>query len=86
MVTKSFKIKKKDFERKPITVFQHKLRVLMKCYTIRNLLLNEIDYTVYFQKTHKINGIKMKDPKEYMCKYEVMESDYENEIILKLMI
>jgi|LFRM01.1.fsa_nt_gb hypothetical protein len=86
MVTQSFKIKKKDFEGRPITIFQHKLRALMKCYTIVDIVLNEIDYTITFKKNHKINGVRMHDPKEYVCKYEVIETENESEIILKIMI
>ena len=86
MVVKSFKIKKKDFERKPITIFQHKLRALMKCYTIRDLILDELNFTITFKKSHKINSIKMQDPKEYVGKYEVIETENQADIILKLMI
>ena len=86
MVTRNFQVKKKDFEKKPITVFQHKLRVFMKCYTIRDILLNEIDYTITFKKSNKINTIKMLDPKEYVVRYEVFETENEKEVILKLMI
>jgi len=86
MVTRNFQIKKRDFDRKPITIFQHKLRALMKCYTIRDILLDEINYTITFKKSHKINGIKMKDPKEYVVRYEVLEAENEKEIILKLII
>jgi len=86
MVIKSFKIKKDDFEKKPITIFQHKLRVLMKCYTIRDLVLDEVNYTIKFKKTHKINGLKMQDSKEYNGSYEVLDAENESELVLKLMI
>lgn len=86
MVSQSFKIKKNDFEKKPLTVFQHKLRVLMKCYTIRDLILDELNYVVIFKKNHKINGLKMEDPKEYTGRYEVQEAANQDEIILKLII
>jgi len=86
MVIKSFKIKRRDFEKKPITIFQHKLRVLMKCYTIKDLILDEINFTITFKKNHKINGLKMQDPKQYTGKYEVLNSEVPGEIILKLMI
>ena len=86
MVTKSFKIKKEDFEKKPITVFQHKTRVLMRCYTIKDLFLNELTQTFIFKKNHKINGLRMEDPKEYTGRYEIEETDNSKEIILRLMI
>ena len=86
MVIKSFRIKKKDFERKPVTTFQHKLRVLMRCYTISNLILDEINFSFTFKKNHKINGLRMEDPKEYRGSYEVNETADPKEIVLKLMI
>lgn len=86
MVVKSFKIKKRDFEIKPVTIFQHKLRAFMKCYTVRDIILDEINFTIAFKKSHKINGIKMLDPKEYYGKYEVQEVENSSDIILKLMI
>ena len=78
--------KRSDFEKKPITIFQHKLRVLMKCYTIRELVLDEINFTIKFKKTHKINGLKMEDSKEYSGKYEVIGAENPSKIILKLII
>jgi hypothetical protein len=86
MVSQSFIIKRSDFEKKPITTFQHKLRVLMKCYTIRELVLDEINFTIKFKKTHKINGLKMEDSKEYSGKYEVIGAENPSKIILKLII
>lgn len=86
MVSQSFIIKRSDFEKKPITIFQHKLRVLMKCYTIRELVLDEINFTVKFKKSHKINGLKMEDSKEYVGRYEVIDADDPLKIVLKLII
>ena len=86
MVAKKFRIKRVDFENKPISIFQHKLRVLMKCYTIKNLILNETEYTVAFKKTHRLHGVVMNDPKEYIARYEVADSTNHKEIILKIII
>ena len=86
MVVRTFVVNKREFEKKPITVFQHKLRTFMNCYVIRDMLLDEIDYKVIFKKNHRINGIIMKDPKEHTVKYEVMEADNPKELILKLML
>jgi hypothetical protein len=86
MVSREFKIKRRDFEKKPITIFQHTLRSFMKCYTIRELFLDETNFVIYFKKSHKINGVKMKDSKEYTGRYEIKETDNPDEIILKLII
>jgi len=86
MFSRTFRIKKKDFDKKPLTIFQHKLRVLMKCYTIRELELNELKQTYSFKKSHKINGLKMDDPKVYNGKYEIGEGGVITNILLKLFI
>lgn len=86
MVSRTFKIKKLDFEKKPLTIFQHKLRVLMKCYTIVGLELNELEQVYKFKKTYKFNGLKMNDPKEYAGRYEIEEIEGTTDILLKLII
>lgn len=73
MISKSFKIKKRDLEKKPITIFQHKLRSFLKCYTITELLLDEINFIVKFKKNYKINGVRMEDKKQHVIKYEIIE-------------
>jgi len=86
MVSRTFKIKKKELEKKPITIFQHKLRVLMKCYTIRDLSIDEVKQKYKFKKSHKINGLKFDDSKEYFGSYEVKEVEGEKDVYLTLSI
>lgn len=86
MLSKSFTVKKRDFEKKPITILQHKLRLLMKCYTITNLVLDDIEFTITFKKNYKINGIRMEDPKEYVIKYSVLDIEDSPYIVLKFTI
>lgn len=85
MVSQSFTITKKEFDNRFLSVFRHNLCVLMKCYTIRDLQINEIEQSFYFKKTHRINTIKMVDKKEYYGFYETSSIE-EEEIILKIMI
>ena len=86
MVTQNFKISKKDFNRKPHTFFQRTLRVFLRCYTIRDIMIDDANFIVIFKKSHKISGIKMEDPKEYEVKYEVLESEDPKEVIIKLIV
>lgn len=86
MVTQSFKVKKKDFDRKPYTVFQHLLRTFLKCYTIRDIIIDDQNSMVVFKKSHKINGIKMQDPKEHTVRFEILESEDPKNMILKIII
>ena len=85
MVYKDFKINKKTFRRRKLSILQHKLRVLMKCYTVVDFDLNYDTNEFTFKKTHKINGLKMDDPKEHSGRYEVEDIDDES-INLRLIV
>jgi len=68
-----------------LSTLRHKLRVLMKCYTIIDFDIDDDAQTFSFKKTHKINGIKMNDPKEYTGKFEIEDLD-EEKINLRLIV
>jgi hypothetical protein len=85
MVFKDFIIKKRTFRRRKLSTIQHKLRVLMKCYTIVGFDIDEEEHTFTFKKTHKINGLKMNDSKEYSGRYEVEDIGDEN-VNLRLIV
>lgn len=57
----------------------------MKCYTIVNFDIDDENQAFTFKKTHKINGIKMNDPKEYAGRFEIDEID-DNLVNLRLII
>lgn len=78
MVGKDFKINKKTFRRRKLSTLQHKLRVLMKCYTVVNFDLDEEAQTFTFKKTYRISGIKMDDPKDYSGRFEIEDLDDDN--------
>lgn len=78
MVYRDFIINKKTFRRKMLTLFQHKLRVLMKCYTIIDFNLDYDTCKFSFKKSYRINGIKMNDPKTYFGRYELEEMGDDN--------
>jgi hypothetical protein len=65
----NFFVSDRDFRKRLSSDIQHKLRVLMKCYTIKNFLLNE-DQSFSFNKSHKIKGIRIDDEKMYNGIYE----------------
>jgi hypothetical protein len=78
MVLKSFKINKRVFKKRKLSTLQHKLRVIMKCYTIVGFDLDDETQTFTFKKTHKINGLKMDDPKEHTGRFELEDLDDDN--------
>jgi hypothetical protein len=85
MYFKNFKINKRTFKKRKLSTLQHKLRVLMKCYTVVDFDLDYETNSFTFKKTHRINGLKMNDPKEYTGRFEVEEADDDN-ISLKLIV
>lgn len=75
MTTRNFEISIREAERRLSSTLQHKLRVVMKCYTIVNFTINERECTFNFNKTNKIRGILLKDSKEYSGSYVLEESN-----------
>lgn len=71
MTEQSFVLKSKIFEKRKLTTLQHKLRVVLKCYTIREFILND-DNTFTFKKSYKINGLKFDDKKEICGSFREM--------------
>lgn len=61
LITKQFIFDSSKFNRRKKTTIQHKLRVVMNCYTIRDFQLNEDDCTFSFKKNYKINGLRIED-------------------------
>ncbi len=86
MISREFKVNLKTFRRRKLTLLQHKLRVVMKCYTVNNFLLNETDNSFSFQKTFKKSGIQINDSTVNTGKFEVVEIPESDEIILKIYV
>jgi hypothetical protein len=84
MVSKDFVINKRVFKKRKLSTIQHKLRVLMKCYTIVDFDLNDETNEFTFKKSHKINGLRLNDSKEYSGRFEVEELD--EDVVLKLIV
>ncbi len=89
MIEKAFQISKREAENRLSSTLQHKLRVVMKCYTITNFLINENECTFSFNKTNRIRGIVVKDKKTYSGSYILLENEnpqYDIEYNLKINI
>lgn len=87
MLEKTFTISKKQGESRMSSTLQHKLRIVMKCYTIINFSLNEENNTFSFNKTHRIRGIVVKDSKTYTGSYVLTPNEnpyYDEEYNLKV--
>ncbi len=84
MISREFKINLKTFRKRKLTLLQHKLRVVMKCYTVNNFNLNDQNNTFSFQKSYKKSGIKISDETVNTGNYEITEIPNSEEIILKV--
>lgn len=82
MTKREIKVKKTEFEKRKLTTLQHKLRVVLKCYTIKNFVLNEEERTFSFNKTHLINRIQMEDKKKISGKYDIQDLDSDEILII----
>ena len=83
MIGREFILNKNQFQKKKLTILQHKLRVVMKCYTVTNFILND-DNTFSFQKSFKKYGIKITDPKINTGSLVITDIDETDEIILRI--
>jgi hypothetical protein len=86
MISREFKINLKTFRRRKLTLLQHKLRVVMKCYTVNNFILNDIDNSFSFQKTFKKSGIQINDTTVNTGKFETTEIPDSDDIILRVYV
>lgn len=86
MISRDFKISLKTFRRRKLTLLQHKLRVVMKCYTVNNFILNDVDNTFSFNKTFKKSGIQINDKTLNTGKFETIQIPDSDEIILKVYV
>ena len=68
MTSKDFLVKNKRLDTHIVSLVQHKIRTVLKCYTVFEFKMNE-DKTFTFKKSHKINGVRMNDPKTYKATY-----------------
>ena len=69
MISQRFEISNREAEKRISSTIQHKLRVVMKCYTITDFNIDDLNNSFNFKKTHKIRGILFKDSKIYIGNY-----------------
>jgi hypothetical protein len=74
MITKTFEISTRDAEKRLSSTIQHKLRVVLKCYTITNFFLNQEQNSFSFNKTNRIRGIVIKDKNLYQGSFILEKS------------
>jgi len=65
MISKEFDISIREAEKRLSTTLQHKLRIVLRCYTIVNFSLNIETNSFTFNKTNRVRGITLKDSKQF---------------------
>lgn len=88
MIAREFIIEKKLFLRRKLTILQHKLRVVMKCYTIVNFQLdeNENENKFSFQKSYRISKVRIDDSNVNTGGYSIEEIPTTDKILLKIYV
>ncbi len=84
MIGREFIIDKKTFLRRKLTILQHKLRVVMKCYTIVNFKLDDSESKFSFQKSYRINKIRIDDETINSGKYSIEDIPTTDKVLLKI--
>lgn len=74
MITKAFKISTREAESRLSSTLQHKLRIVLKCYTITNFFINQEQNSFSFNKTNRIRGIVIKDKNLYQGSFILEKS------------
>jgi hypothetical protein len=86
MIAREFIIEKKLFLRRKLTILQHKLRVVMKCYTVVNFQLDDNENKFSFQKSYRINKVRIDDSNVNTGGYSIEEIPTTDKILLKIYV
>ena len=86
MITREFTVEKKLFLRRKLTTLQHKLRVVMKCYTVVNFQLDDNESKFSFQKSYRINKVRIDDSNINTGGYSIEEIPTTDKVLLKIYV
>jgi hypothetical protein len=90
MTSRDFIVTEEDFNKKKKTIIQHKIRTMLKCYTVQDFNLNEETNVYTFRQTFRINGVQIAMSKVLEGRYETENfldvSDNTNKIKLTLIV
>ena len=86
MIAREFIIEKKLFLRRKLTILQHKLRVVMKCYTVVNFQLDDNENKFSFQKIYRISKVSIDDQNVNTGGYSIEEIPTTDKVLLKVYV
>jgi hypothetical protein len=79
MITKTFEISTREAQKRLSSTIQHKLRIVLKCYTVTNFMINQEQNSFSFNKTNRIRGIVIKDKNLYQGSFVLEKSKHAKE-------
>lgn len=85
MTARDFIMEAKVFNKRKLTELQHKLRVVLKCYTVTGFFLNENDNTFTFKKSYMIRGKRLDDQNECSGFYQA-EDVGDNKLKIRIVV
>ena len=86
MITLEFEVNRKTFEKRKSSILQHKLRPTLKCYTIKNFVLNETTNEYTFNKSFRKGPARWNDPKTDKGTFEVSKAANSDKIKVKIIV
>ena len=86
MIAREFIIEKNLFLRRKLTILQHKLRVVMKCYTVVNFQLDDNENKFSFQKSYRISKVRIDDENVNTGGYSIEEIPTTDKVLLKIYV
>jgi hypothetical protein len=86
MITWEFEVNRKLFDKRKSSILQHKLRPTLKCYTIKNFVLDEQTNEYTFNKSYKKGTIRFDDPKTDRGTFEISKAENTDKIKVKIIV
>lgn len=86
MTTRDFIVLEEDFNKKKKTIIQHKIRTMLKCYTVQDFNLDEQTKTFTFRQTFRVNNVQVVMPRiiEGRYEYETFFDELDNKSKVRL--
>jgi len=85
-IARTFRINHKTFRRRKLTFLQQKLKTVMKCYTVKDFILNEANNTFSFSKTYKKMGVVLNSDTVNTGGYLTFEVPDTEDIMVKIYV
>ncbi len=86
MIRRDFTLNKREFLKRKPSILQHKLRLVMKCYTIVNFNLTDADQSFTFQKSYRVNKVRVNSDSINSGRYSYEDIPGTGDIVLTISV